>query len=60
MKSQLLDLGCSFDWEREISTCEPSYYKWTQYLFLLMFRKGLAYQKDSIVNWDPVDQTVLG
>ena len=59
MKSQLDDLCCLFDWDRELATCDPSYYKWTQYLFIQMFKKDLAYQKESVVNWDPVDQTVL-
>ncbi|GLV45797.1 Leucyl-tRNA synthetase mitochondrial [Carabus blaptoides fortunei] len=59
MKQQLDRLGCSFDWSREIATCEPDYYKWTQYLFLKMFESGLAYQKEALVNWDPIDQTVL-
>ena len=59
MKAQLEDLNCHFDWDREIATCDPSYYKWTQYLFIKMFKEGLAYQKESMVNWDPVDQTVL-
>lgn len=59
MKSQLTDLGCSFDWQAELSTCDPSYYKWTQKLFLMLFNEGLLYQKEATVNWDPVDQTVL-
>ncbi|XP_041376223.1 probable leucine--tRNA ligase, mitochondrial isoform X2 [Gigantopelta aegis] len=59
MKKQLDDLGCSFDWDREVTTCDPSYYKWTQYLFLEMYKAGLVYQKEAEVNWDPVDQTVL-
>ena len=59
MKSQLHDMACLFDWDREFATCDPSYYKWTQYLFIQMHKAGLAYQKDAIVNWDPVDQTVL-
>ncbi|XP_046549523.1 probable leucine--tRNA ligase, mitochondrial [Haliotis rubra] len=58
-KKQLDELGCSFDWERELATCHPQYYRWTQYLFLKMFEAGLVYQKDAEVNWDPVDQTVL-
>lgn len=59
MKKQLKLLGFKFDWEKEISTCDPSYYKWTQWLFLRLFKKKLAYQKYSYVNWDPIDQTVL-
>eukprot|EP01137_Pigoraptor_chileana_P021388 Opistho-2@85007 len=59
MRTQLNALGLSFDWHREISTCDPSYYKWTQWLFLRMHREGLAYQKEATVNWDPVDNTVL-
>lgn len=59
MKLQLDKLGCQFDWEREVSTCEPSYYRWTQQIFLWLHERGLAYQRDAVVNWDPVDQTVL-
>uniref|UniRef100_A0A1B0D600 leucine--tRNA ligase n=1 Tax=Phlebotomus papatasi TaxID=29031 RepID=A0A1B0D600_PHLPP len=59
MKSQLEKLGCSFDWSREIATCQPEYYKWTQYLFLRLFREGLAYLREALVNWDPIDETVL-
>ncbi|XP_061708795.1 leucine--tRNA ligase, mitochondrial [Cydia pomonella] len=59
MKKQLLDLGFNFDWDRELSTCDPEYYKWTQYIFLKLFENGLAYQNKASVNWDPVDQTVL-
>nr|XP_021187307.2 probable leucine--tRNA ligase, mitochondrial [Helicoverpa armigera] len=59
MKLQLKQLGFSFDWNREISTCDPNYYKWTQYIFLKLFEKGLAYQSKAQVNWDPVDKTVL-
>ena len=60
MRQQLDSLGCTFDWDRELATCDPRYYKWTQYLFVKLFEAGLAYQKNSMVNWDPVDQTVLG
>ncbi|OWF34737.1 leucine--tRNA ligase, mitochondrial [Mizuhopecten yessoensis] len=59
MKQQLDDLFCSFDWESEFATCHPSYYKWTQFIFLKMYEAGLVYQKEGQVNWDPVDKTVL-
>jgi leucyl-tRNA synthetase len=59
MKKQLKSLGFALDWERELATCKPDYYKWNQWLFLRMLEKGLAYQKTGVVNWDPVDQTVL-
>jgi leucyl-tRNA synthetase len=59
MKSQLKMLGLSVDWNREISTCSPDYYKHQQKLFLDLYDKGLVYRKESYVNWDPVDQTVL-
>jgi leucyl-tRNA synthetase len=59
MKSQLKRLGLSIDWDREISTCDDSYYKHQQILFSFFFRKGIAYKKKSYVNWDPVDNTVL-
>lgn len=59
MKEQLAQLGCSFDWEREVSTCNPEYYKWTQELFLKLYDRDLVYQQEAYVNWDPVDQTVL-
>ncbi|CAB3240586.1 unnamed protein product [Arctia plantaginis] len=59
MKTQLQQLGFNFNWEREISTCDPRYYKWTQYIFLKLFENGLAYQNKAQVNWDPVDKTVL-
>jgi leucyl-tRNA synthetase len=59
MRSQLQDLGISFDWEKEVTTCSPDYYQWTQWLFLQFFQAGLAYQKEALVNWDPIDQTVL-
>jgi leucyl-tRNA synthetase len=58
-RRQLKSFGCSFDWSREISTCEPSYYKWTQFIFLKLFEKGLAYQKEVPVNWCPALRTVL-
>ncbi len=59
MRSQLQRLGLSIDWEKEIATCAPGYYKWTQWIFLQFFQAGLAYQKEAAVNWDPIDQTVL-
>ena len=59
MKSQLKMMGLSVDWDREISTCAPDYYKHQQKLFLNLYDKGLVYRKESYVNWDPVDQTVL-
>ncbi|MDP1981720.1 MAG: leucine--tRNA ligase [Sulfuritalea sp.] len=59
MKKQLQSLGFALDWERELATCAPEYYKWNQWLFLRMLEKGIAYKKTQVVNWDPVDQTVL-
>lgn len=59
MRSQLQSLGFGIDWKRELATCEPDYYRWNQWLFLRMLEKGIAYQKTQVVNWDPVDQTVL-
>ncbi|HEX6361857.1 MAG TPA: leucine--tRNA ligase, partial [Albitalea sp.] len=59
MKSQMQPLGLAFDWSREIATCDASYYRWNQWFFLKMLEKGLAYKKTQVVNWDPVDQTVL-
>ncbi|KAM9309008.1 leucine--tRNA ligase, mitochondrial isoform 2-T2 [Pholidichthys leucotaenia] len=59
MREQLDSLGLCFNWDREVTTCLPDYYKWTQYLFIKLFQAGLAYQKEAVVNWDPVDQTVL-
>ncbi len=59
MKRQLKSLGFALDWERELATCRPDYYKWNQWLFTRLFKKGLAYKKTGVVNWDPVDQTVL-
>jgi leucyl-tRNA synthetase len=59
MKQQMQAMGLAIDWSREVATCEPSYYKWNQWLFLKMLEKGIAYRKTQVVNWDPVDQTVL-
>ncbi|KAM9489473.1 leucine--tRNA ligase, mitochondrial [Clarias gariepinus] len=59
MREQLNSLGLCFNWDREVTTCLPDYYKWTQYMFVKLFKAGLAYQKEALVNWDPVDQTVL-
>ena len=59
MKQQMQAMGLAVDWSREVATCEPSYYKWNQWLFLKMLEKGIAYRKTQVVNWDPVDQTVL-
>jgi leucyl-tRNA synthetase len=59
MKKQLQSLGFAIDWERELATCRPDYYRWNQWLFLRMLEQGLVYQKTGTVNWDPIDQTVL-
>jgi leucyl-tRNA synthetase len=59
MKKQLKSLGLALDWSRELATCRPEYYRWNQWLFLRMLERGIAYQKTGVVNWDPVDQTVL-
>jgi leucyl-tRNA synthetase len=59
MRKQLKALGFAIDWSREFATCQPSYYKWNQWLFLRMLEKGIAYKKTGVVNWDPVDKTVL-
>jgi leucyl-tRNA synthetase len=59
MKGQLRALGFSIDWDRELATCRPDYYRWNQWLFLRMLEKGIAYKRTGVVNWDPVDQTVL-
>ena len=59
MRLQLSQLGFGYDWSREIATCHPKYYKWEQWLFIKLFEKGLVYKKNAVVNWDPVDQTVL-
>ena len=59
MKAQMQPLGLAFDWSRELATCQPQYYRWNQWLFLKMLERGVAYRKTQVVNWDPVDQTVL-
>jgi len=59
MKQQLKSLGFALDWERELATCDPDYYRWNQWLFLRMLEQGIAYKTTQTVNWDPVDQTVL-
>ncbi|HEV7414150.1 MAG TPA: leucine--tRNA ligase, partial [Casimicrobiaceae bacterium] len=59
MKQQMQAVGFAIDWSREVTTCKPEYYRWNQWLFLKMLEKGIAYKKTGVVNWDPVDQTVL-
>ncbi|MBV8048819.1 MAG: leucine--tRNA ligase [Paludibacterium sp.] len=59
MKRQLKSLGLAIDWDRELATCKPDYYRWEQWLFTRLFQKGVIYKKAGVVNWDPVDQTVL-
>ena len=59
MKAQFAPMGFAFDWSREVATCDPDYYRWNQWLFLRMLERGIAYRKTQIVNWDPVDNTVL-
>jgi len=59
MRGQLKSLGFALDWRRELATCQPEYYRWNQWLFLRMLEKGIAYKKTGVVNWDPVDRTVL-
>ena len=59
MREQFKRLGNAYDWRREFATCSPDYYRWEQWFFLRLYEKGLAYKKNAIVNWDPVDQTVL-
>jgi leucyl-tRNA synthetase len=59
MRGQLKRLGFAYDWDRELATCSPDYYRWEQWFFTQLYEKGLVYKKTSVVNWDPVDQTVL-
>lgn len=59
MRSQLKRLGFAYDWDRELATCDPDYYRWEQWFFTKLYEKGLVYKKTAMVNWDPVDQTVL-
>ena len=59
MRKQLQSLGFALDWSRELATCDPDYYRWNQWLFLRMLERGIAYKRTQVVNWDPVDQTVL-
>lgn len=59
MREQLKRLGFAYDWSRELATCKPEYYRWEQWLFIKLYEKGLVYRKNAVVNWDPVDQTVL-
>ena len=59
MREQLKQLGLAYDWSRELATCKPDYYRWEQWLFVQLYKKGLVYRKNSVVNWDPVDNTVL-
>ncbi|MFC3339482.1 leucine--tRNA ligase [Paracandidimonas soli] len=59
MKKQMQSMGLAIDWSREMCACDPEYYRWNQWLFLKMLEKGIAYRKTQVVNWDPVDQTVL-
>jgi len=59
MRQQLRQLGFGYDWERELATCDPEYYRWEQWFFTRLFEQGIVYKKTAVVNWDPVDQTVL-
>ncbi|CAM5223829.1 hypothetical protein ALON55S_02541 [Alishewanella longhuensis] len=57
MKTQLKRLGFGYDWDREVATCKPDYYRWEQWFFTKLYEKGLVYKKMATVNWDPVDQS---
>ena len=59
IREQLKKMGCMYDWDAELMTCAPEYYKWNQWIFLQMYKRGLAYRKNAPVNWCPKDQTVL-
>lgn len=59
MRAQMKSLGFSYDWSREFASCDPEYYRWEQWLFIKLYEKGLIYRKNAVVNWDPVDETVL-
>jgi len=59
IREMLKRMGCMYDWDSELMTCVPEYYKWNQWLFLQLYKRGLAYKKEAPVNWDPIDQTVL-
>lgn len=59
MREQMIKMGFAYDWQRELATCDPTYYRWEQWFFLRLLKKGLVYKKNAEVNWDPVDQTVL-
>ncbi len=59
MRKQMMSMGFGYDWSREVTTCQPEYYHWEQWLFLQLLKKGLVYKKKAEVNWDPVDQTIL-
>jgi leucyl-tRNA synthetase len=59
MRNQLKRLGLAYDWQRELATCDPDYYRWEQWFFIQLYKQGLVYKKTAPVNWDPVDQTVL-
>ena len=59
MREQLQTMGYAIDWSREFATCRPDYYRWEQLMFTRLFKQGIVYRRNSVVNWDPVDQTVL-